>query len=85
MLGQVVYLSRDLEKASRYPLDLPEHQKVVIRVKVNVGKVKKIDRQCHPLQKRWHDEDEEEEEEDEEDEEVYEEEEDYEEGEEEDS
>uniref|UniRef100_A0A8C7CKI5 Grass carp reovirus (GCRV)-induced gene 2p n=1 Tax=Oncorhynchus kisutch TaxID=8019 RepID=A0A8C7CKI5_ONCKI len=48
--------NRDLEKASRYPLDLTEHQKVVIKVKVNVGKVKKIDRQDHPLQKTWHDE-----------------------------
>uniref|UniRef100_A0AAZ3PKY0 PARP catalytic domain-containing protein n=1 Tax=Oncorhynchus tshawytscha TaxID=74940 RepID=A0AAZ3PKY0_ONCTS len=56
MLGQGVYLSRDLEKASRYPLDLTEHQKVVIKVKVNVGKVKTIDRQSHPLQKTWHDE-----------------------------
>ncbi|XP_052359246.1 uncharacterized protein LOC118383392 [Oncorhynchus keta] len=55
MLGQGVYLSRDLEKASRYPLDLTEHQKVVIKVKVNVGKVKKVDRQGHPLQKTWHD------------------------------
>ncbi|XP_036798491.1 cilia- and flagella-associated protein 251 [Oncorhynchus mykiss] len=55
MLGQGVYLSRDLEKASRYPLDLTEHQ-VVIKVKVNVGKVKKVDRQGHPLQKTWHDE-----------------------------
>ncbi|XP_055769227.1 acidic leucine-rich nuclear phosphoprotein 32 family member B-like [Salvelinus fontinalis] len=56
MLGQGVYLSRDLEKASRYPLDLTEHQKVVIKVKVNVGKVKKIDLKGHPLQKTWHDE-----------------------------
>ncbi|XP_064862251.1 glutamic acid-rich protein-like isoform X2 [Oncorhynchus nerka] len=56
MLGQGVYLSRDLEKASRYPLDLTEHQKVVIKVKVNVGKVKKVDRQGHPLKKTWHDE-----------------------------
>ncbi|KAL2096608.1 hypothetical protein ACEWY4_008756 [Coilia grayii] len=55
MLGRGVYLSRDLQKASRYPLDLPETQRVVIRVKVNVGKVKKIDRQGHPLQKTWHD------------------------------
>uniref|UniRef100_A0A4W5R6W6 PARP catalytic domain-containing protein n=1 Tax=Hucho hucho TaxID=62062 RepID=A0A4W5R6W6_9TELE len=55
MLGQGVYLSRDPEKACRYPLDLPEHQKVVIKVKVNVGKVKKIDYKGHPLQKTWHD------------------------------
>uniref|UniRef100_A0A8C8C0P5 Grass carp reovirus (GCRV)-induced gene 2p n=1 Tax=Oncorhynchus tshawytscha TaxID=74940 RepID=A0A8C8C0P5_ONCTS len=44
MLGQGVYLSRDLE------------EKVVIRVKVNVGKVKTTDCQDHPLQKTWHDE-----------------------------
>lgn len=44
MLGRGVYLSRDLNKASRYPLNLPEHQRVVIRVRVNVGRVKKI--QC---------------------------------------
>uniref|UniRef100_A0A8C1SIA5 Poly [ADP-ribose] polymerase n=1 Tax=Cyprinus carpio TaxID=7962 RepID=A0A8C1SIA5_CYPCA len=51
MLGRGVYLSRDLEKASRYPLDLPENKRVVLRVKVNVGRVKKIDKQGHPLQK----------------------------------
>lgn len=55
MLGRGVYLSRDLNKASRYPLELPEHQRVVIRVKVNVGRVKKIDYQGHPMQKTWHD------------------------------
>ena len=27
MLGQGVYLSRDLQKASRYPLELPESQR----------------------------------------------------------
>ncbi|KAK2827289.1 hypothetical protein Q7C36_018215 [Tachysurus vachellii] len=55
MLGRGVYLSRDLKKASRYPLELPEYQRVVIVVRVNVGKVKKIDKQGHPLQKTWHD------------------------------
>uniref|UniRef100_A0A3B5KX54 PARP catalytic domain-containing protein n=1 Tax=Xiphophorus couchianus TaxID=32473 RepID=A0A3B5KX54_9TELE len=57
MLGRGVYLSRDLQKASRYPIDdkLPEWDKVVIKVKVNVGKVKRIDRQKHPMQKTWHD------------------------------
>uniref|UniRef100_A0A3B1JE29 PARP catalytic domain-containing protein n=1 Tax=Astyanax mexicanus TaxID=7994 RepID=A0A3B1JE29_ASTMX len=55
MLGRGVYLSRDLNKASRYPLNLPENQRVVLRVKVNVGRVKKIDRQGHPLQRSWHD------------------------------
>ncbi|KAG1940693.1 GCRV-induced protein 2e [Pimephales promelas] len=55
MLGRGVYLSRDLNKASRYPLHLPEHERVVIRVKVDVGRVKKIDYQRHPMQKTWHD------------------------------
>ncbi|RXN37074.1 hypothetical protein ROHU_002379 [Labeo rohita] len=55
MFGRGVYLSRDLQKASRYPLDLPENQRVIVRVKVNVGRVIKIDYQGHPLQKIWHD------------------------------
>ncbi|XP_063049368.1 uncharacterized protein LOC134443536, partial [Engraulis encrasicolus] len=55
MLGRGVYLSRDLQKACRYPLELPESQRVVIKVKVRVGRVKKIDCQGHPLQKTWHD------------------------------
>ncbi len=55
MLGCGVYLSRDLEKARRYPLNLQAYQRVVLKVKVNVGKVKKIDRQGHPLQNTWHD------------------------------
>uniref|UniRef100_A0A3B4FQ90 PARP catalytic domain-containing protein n=1 Tax=Pundamilia nyererei TaxID=303518 RepID=A0A3B4FQ90_9CICH len=55
MLGPGVYLSRDLKKASRYPIKHPEHDRVVIKVRVNVGKVKAINRQDHPLQKTWHD------------------------------
>ncbi|NP_001232913.1 grass carp reovirus (GCRV)-induced gene 2f [Danio rerio] len=55
MLGRGVYLSRDLEKASRYPLNLQAFQKVVLKVKVNVGKVKRINLQGHPLQTPWHD------------------------------
>ncbi|KAI4900506.1 hypothetical protein NFI96_020135 [Prochilodus magdalenae] len=54
MLGPGVYLSRDLNKASRYPLNLPEHERVVLRVFANVGRVKRIDRQDHPMQKTWH-------------------------------
>uniref|UniRef100_A0A673KPS1 Grass carp reovirus (GCRV)-induced gene 2j n=1 Tax=Sinocyclocheilus rhinocerous TaxID=307959 RepID=A0A673KPS1_9TELE len=38
-----------------YPLNLPEYQRVIVRVKVNVGRVKKIDYQGHPMQKTWHD------------------------------
>lgn len=55
MLGPGVYLSRDLEKASRYPIDWPEHDRVVIKVVVNVGKVIAINYQGHPQQKTWHD------------------------------
>nr|NP_001232915.1 grass carp reovirus (GCRV)-induced gene 2k [Danio rerio]ADZ76354.1 Gig2-like protein DreK [Danio rerio] len=55
MLGRGVYLGRDLEKASRYPLNLPDNQRMIVRVKVNVRRVIKIDRQRHPLQKTWHD------------------------------
>ncbi|XP_068581704.1 grass carp reovirus (GCRV)-induced gene 2e [Cebidichthys violaceus] len=55
MLGRGVYLSRDLQKASRYPIDHPESDKVVIKVQVNVGKVIAINRQYHPRQKTWHD------------------------------
>ncbi|KAM8845624.1 uncharacterized protein AB9W97_000682 [Spinachia spinachia] len=55
MLGPGVYLSRDLQKASRYPTDRPEGGRVVIRVTVNVGKVIVIKYQGHPRQKNWHD------------------------------
>ncbi|KAM4534539.1 uncharacterized protein V3H82_024452 [Fundulus diaphanus] len=54
MLGRGVYLSRDLQKASRYPINHPEEDKVVIKVMVNVGKVKAINCQNHPMQKTWH-------------------------------
>ncbi|CAJ1052982.1 hypothetical protein D5F01_LYC18128 [Xyrichtys novacula] len=53
MLGPGVYLSRDLAKASRYPIKHPEWDRVVIRVRVNVGNVIIINRQGHPLQKTW--------------------------------
>ncbi|XP_030264083.1 uncharacterized protein LOC115575853 isoform X1 [Sparus aurata] len=55
MLGRGVYLSRDLKKASCYPIDHPESDKAVIKVSVDVGKVIRIDRQNHPHQKTWHD------------------------------
>lgn len=55
MLGQGVYLSRDPRKACRYPLSAPENMKVLLRVSVNVGRVKKINYRGHPLQKTWHD------------------------------
>ncbi|KAK1876952.1 Protein mono-ADP-ribosyltransferase PARP3 [Dissostichus eleginoides] len=55
MLGRGVYLSRDQQKASRYPIDHPEHDRAVIKVLVNEGKVIAINRQYHPKQKTWHD------------------------------
>ncbi|XP_034088753.1 grass carp reovirus (GCRV)-induced gene 2e [Gymnodraco acuticeps] len=55
MLGRGVYLSRDLLKASRYPIGHPEHDKVVIKVVVNVGRVIAINHQYHPQRKTWHD------------------------------
>ena len=54
MLGPGVYISRDLQKASRYPIDHPEHDRAVIKVKVNVGKVIAINRQDHRFRKTWH-------------------------------
>ena len=54
MLGRGVYLSRNLEKASRYPIGHPEKDKVVIKVLVDVGRVIAINYQGHPKQKTWH-------------------------------
>ena len=55
MLGPGVYLSRDLQKASCYPIDLPESDRAVIKVVVDVGKVIRISRQNQPHQMTWHD------------------------------
>uniref|UniRef100_A0A673BZM6 PARP catalytic domain-containing protein n=1 Tax=Sphaeramia orbicularis TaxID=375764 RepID=A0A673BZM6_9TELE len=52
-LGPGIYLSRDLHRARRYPVGLPEFDRVVIRVLVNVGKVFVMNCQNHPLQKTW--------------------------------
>ena len=46
MLGDGVYASRDVRKAMAYG-------PVVFEVSVEVGRVKRIDRQGHPLQKDW--------------------------------
>ncbi|XP_044138232.1 uncharacterized protein LOC122928949 isoform X2 [Bufo gargarizans] len=53
MLGRGVYVSRDVNKAMRYPLDDKSDQ-IVLKLRVNVGKVKKIEYQKHPMQKTWH-------------------------------
>jgi hypothetical protein len=49
MLGAGVYWSDDVAKARAYTNDGS-----ILRVQVKVGKVKRIDRQGHPLQKTWH-------------------------------
>ena len=56
MLGKGVYVTRDIRKAIKYPIDddMPDSNRVVLKVKVEVGKVKVIDRQGHPMQKTWH-------------------------------
>eukprot|EP00928_Gymnodinium_smaydae_P008160 TRINITY_DN12963_c0_g1_i1.p1 TRINITY_DN12963_c0_g1~~TRINITY_DN12963_c0_g1_i1.p1 ORF type:complete len:197 (+),score=27.08 TRINITY_DN12963_c0_g1_i1:189-779(+) len=46
MLGAGVYLSRDINKAKRYG-------PCVLKCNVKVRRVKKIDRQGHPMQKSW--------------------------------
>ncbi|XP_030073565.1 uncharacterized protein LOC115479647 [Microcaecilia unicolor] len=53
MLGPGVYVSRDIRKAQRYPLNLSPLDRIVLKVRVNVGRVIRIDRQGHPLQKTW--------------------------------
>ncbi|CAL8316692.1 unnamed protein product [Arctogadus glacialis] len=55
MLGRGVYLSCDLKKASRYPINTPHSERVVLMVEVNVGNVIAINHQGHPRQKNWHD------------------------------
>ncbi|XP_078721219.1 uncharacterized protein LOC144937684 [Lampetra fluviatilis] len=56
MLGRGVYVSRNIDKARRYPLNTEDHLKVILKLEVDVGKVKKIDSQGHPLRLTWHDE-----------------------------
>lgn len=54
MLGPGVYVSRDQKKAERYPLNSPITDKVVLKLSVDCGKVKRINQDNHPLQKTWH-------------------------------
>merc|ERR1712098_394232 len=46
MLGPGVYVSQDINKARK-------HGAVVLETEVRTGKVKKIDRQGHSMQKSW--------------------------------
>lgn len=54
LLGKGVYVSRNIEKAKCYPLRTDKSDQVVFKLKVNVGKVKKIDIDNHPLRTTWH-------------------------------
>ncbi|KAA0718789.1 hypothetical protein E1301_Tti011432 [Triplophysa tibetana] len=54
MLGRGVYVSRDFDKACKYPLHSHGERCAVLKLKVGVGRVKRIDFQGHPLQKTWH-------------------------------
>lgn len=54
MLGAGVYVSRNQKKAERYPLNNPITDKVVLKLQVDCGKVKRIDTDNHPMQKTWH-------------------------------
>lgn len=53
MLGKGVYVSRDIAKAGRYPLKWPDGDRVVLKLRVRVGRVKRIDRDDHPMQYTW--------------------------------
>ncbi|XP_061104383.1 grass carp reovirus (GCRV)-induced gene 2p [Conger conger] len=54
MLGAGVYISRDQKKAERYPLRSPVTDRVVLKLRADLGKVKRIDQDNHPMQKSWH-------------------------------
>lgn len=54
LLGPGIYVSRNIDKAKCYPPNTDKNDKVVFKLKVRVGKVKKIDCDHHPLQKSWH-------------------------------
>ncbi|OCT72514.1 hypothetical protein XELAEV_18035494mg [Xenopus laevis] len=53
MLGRGVYVSRNKDKAARYPLG-NQFDQVILKLRVNVGKVIAINYQGHPFQKTWH-------------------------------
>ncbi|XP_029622260.1 uncharacterized protein LOC115202318 [Salmo trutta] len=54
MLGAGVYVTRDIQKACNYPPGVSKSKRRVLKVRVDVGKVKIIDKQDHPMQKTWH-------------------------------
>ncbi|KAK2837418.1 hypothetical protein Q5P01_014630 [Channa striata] len=54
MLGQGVYVSRNKRKAANYPLKSNASDRVILELLVRVGRVKRIDKDNHPLQLTWH-------------------------------
>uniref|UniRef100_A0A8C3ARK4 Grass carp reovirus (GCRV)-induced gene 2p n=1 Tax=Cyclopterus lumpus TaxID=8103 RepID=A0A8C3ARK4_CYCLU len=54
MLGKGVYVSRDKKKAAHYPLNSNNTDRVILELRVRVGRVKRIDKDNHPLQYTWH-------------------------------
>lgn len=53
MLGIGVYVSRNQAKAERYPIEKPDCGRVVLELRVRVGRVKRIDKDDHELQYTW--------------------------------
>ncbi|KAE8292322.1 hypothetical protein D5F01_LYC09689 [Larimichthys crocea] len=53
MLGKGVYVSRDKRKAERYPLHNNPSDRVALELRVRVGRVKRIDKDNHPMQYTW--------------------------------
>ncbi|TNN42823.1 hypothetical protein EYF80_046992 [Liparis tanakae] len=53
MLGKGVYVTRDKKKAERYPLKNASSDRVVLELRVHVGRVKRIDKDNHPMQYTW--------------------------------
>ncbi|XP_045890199.1 uncharacterized protein LOC123959909 [Micropterus dolomieu] len=53
MLGKGVYVSREKKKAERYPLNNNPSDRVVLQLRVRVGRVKRIDKDDHPMQYTW--------------------------------
>lgn len=53
MLGKGVYVSRDQKKAERYPLHNNPSDRVTLELSVRVGRVKRIDKDNHPMQYTW--------------------------------
>lgn len=54
MLGKGVYVSRDKKKAAHYPLNSQITDRVVLEIRVRPGRVKRIDKDNHPMQLSWH-------------------------------